>query len=307
MPVPLYLITGFLGSGKTTLLRRFLDTFADDIRTGVIQNEFAAVHVDADELKCSGKTFHLLEVNRGSVFCVCLVADFKRTLAQFVDEHRPEALFLEATGLADPIAVAELFSAPELQRRLFLARVWCVVDAAKFLLLEKVNLCMSRQVRTADAVIINKTDAADEATIVAVENRISRLNPAAEIYRTAFCELSAAELRAGLQPAAAAARPKAAPHERPLGRPAVGTAVIKTPRKIGRAALERFTDQVAATAWRIKGLVHCADDVPLMVQTVFGKTQYYSMPDYRGLTELIVIGPHVRQQTIVERFRMMCE
>ena len=111
MPIPFYLINGFLGSGKTTLLKRILNEYADDKKIGVIQNEFAAINVDSAELQREQKTFAILEVNRGSVFCVCLLSDFITSLRHFIDDHHPEALFLEASGLSDPISIIELLSA----------------------------------------------------------------------------------------------------------------------------------------------------------------------------------------------------
>lgn len=300
MPAPFYMVTGFLGSGKTTLLKRFVASFADDLRLGIVQNEFTALNVDGEELRLTGKPFHLLEINRGSVFCVCLIADFKTSLSQFVDEYQPQAVFLEASGLADPIAVTEMFYAPELQQRLYLARIWCIVDASTFLLLEKANLRMTHQVRVADVVIINKTDLVDEKIRAAVEERVRQINPAAEVVTAAFCETP---LPRSLTDEPSAFHAKELSPEASLPRPQIGTAVVKTVRKITRARLDEFLSVQAPTAFRIKGFVQLSAGAPVLVQLVFGRTQILPAPGYTGVTELIAVGPDVRQQEFVQQFR----
>ena len=136
--IPFFLVAGFLGSGKTTLLKHFLNTYADNKRIVVIQNEFASANIDSKELKNTGKSFKLYEMNRGSVFCVCLISDFKNVLVELVDSYNPDAIVLEASGLADPIAIAQFLQAEELRHRLFLAHIWSIVDAEKFLQIVKV-------------------------------------------------------------------------------------------------------------------------------------------------------------------------
>lgn len=95
--IPFYLVTGFLGSGKTTLLKRYLDKYSDEKKIAVIQNEFAEINVDSRELRKTGKSFELLEMNNGSVFCVCLLGDFVSSLSDFILQHHPDMIVLEAS------------------------------------------------------------------------------------------------------------------------------------------------------------------------------------------------------------------
>src|SRR6056297_2750368 len=125
--IPFFLITGFLGSGKTTLLKQVLNKHADNSKIAIIQNEFAPASIDGTDLKHTGKHFEILEINKGSVFCVCLLSDFINSLSCFVDEHQPDAVFLEASGLADPIAIIELLQSPKLRNKLYLAHSWCII------------------------------------------------------------------------------------------------------------------------------------------------------------------------------------
>ena len=121
--IPFILLTGFLGSGKTTFLKRLLARYSSDGKIGIIQNEFAPGSVDGTELMQSGMPFEILEVNNGSVLCVCLLGSFVKSLRIFVEECRPDALILEASGLSDPISIGEMLQAPDLSGRLFLSHI----------------------------------------------------------------------------------------------------------------------------------------------------------------------------------------
>ena len=152
------MVTGFLGSGKTTFLKNIINHFSESMRIGIIQNEFAPGAVDGTELKSTGRLFKLLEVNNGSVFCVCLLGSFVKSLSDFVEVHQPDMIFMEASGLSDPIAVAEMLQGEKLSEQVYLAHIWCIMDAANFDKLSKRLPRIQHQVRVADTVVINKTD-----------------------------------------------------------------------------------------------------------------------------------------------------
>ena len=65
--IPLYIVTGFLGSGKTTFLKHVLAGYAERMKIGIIQNEFAPGNSDGVDVKEKGKQFEILETNNGSV------------------------------------------------------------------------------------------------------------------------------------------------------------------------------------------------------------------------------------------------
>ena len=83
--IPMQLVTGFLGSGKTTFLKNYLDEFSGSRKIGIIQNEFSEVNIDTLEIQQNKPGFEILEVNNGSVFCVCLLGSFVDSLAAFID------------------------------------------------------------------------------------------------------------------------------------------------------------------------------------------------------------------------------
>src|SRR4030042_6503640 len=101
---PVYLIAGFLGSGKTTFIQQAIDHFSGKCRTGIVQNEFAPASIDGKELKrMTSSDFDLLEINNGSIFCVCLLSGLIFSLKKFVEKYQPDILLIESSGLSDVI------------------------------------------------------------------------------------------------------------------------------------------------------------------------------------------------------------
>ena len=103
-----------MGSGKTTFLKRMLAAHQSEKKIAIIQNEFAPANIDGEDLKRDGKNFEILEINNGSVFCVCLLSNFISSLTEFIKAHKPDVIFLEASGLSDPIAIAQLLDFEDL-------------------------------------------------------------------------------------------------------------------------------------------------------------------------------------------------
>ena len=306
--IPFFMVTGFLGSGKTTLLKRFLNAFSDGRRIGVVQNEFAPGRADGAELRRTGRPFDLLEINRGSVFCVCLLSDFVRSLAEFADRVRPDAVILEATGLADPIAVGQLIHAPEMENRFVLSRIWCMADAERFLELEATVRQVGRQVRVADAVAVNRSDRVTESRLAEVESRIRALNPFAEIFRTTFARIpiESAFPASGTGTVAERLSAENGGFES-CGRPDIGSAVVKTVRPIAPERLEAFLAVESPGLHRIKGFVRLDDGSTAAVQGCFGEVRTETVTDFSGPTEIIAMGPEVSQEGFSRAFFDMLE
>jgi len=95
-----FLITGFLGSGKTTFLNRVIDVFPKDKKMTILMNEFGEVGIDGTLVE--GDEIDMLEISRGSIFCVCVKTDFIKGLYELNTKIRPDVLIIESTGVANP-------------------------------------------------------------------------------------------------------------------------------------------------------------------------------------------------------------
>ena len=96
--IPTIILTGFLGAGKTTLLNRLIEHYNSE-RTVLLINEFGQVSIDG-ELLAEGN-YEKIELNKGSLFCICVRTDFIFEVERIAKELKPELLIIEATGLAD--------------------------------------------------------------------------------------------------------------------------------------------------------------------------------------------------------------
>ena len=69
-------------------------------RIAVLVNEFGEIGLDGALIH--GKDFDLLEISRGSIFCVCVKTDFIRALHEVANRIRPDLLIMESTGRSRP-------------------------------------------------------------------------------------------------------------------------------------------------------------------------------------------------------------
>ena len=156
---PLTVIGGFLGAGKTTFLNRLLARARG--RYAVLVNDFGAVNVDAGLIADhDGAT---LRLTNGCV-CCSLSDGFIDTLLRVLGEEPPfDAVVIEASGVGDPWAIAEIAL---VDPGLTLAGVVVLTDAERIAALlrdERLGDTVARQVRAADLVVLNKLDLVDEA------------------------------------------------------------------------------------------------------------------------------------------------
>ena len=289
--IPFFLVTGFLGSGKTTFLKGILNKYASEKKIAIIQNEFAPANVDGAELKKEGKKFEILEINNGSVFCVCLLSNFTSSLKAFVVEHKPDMIFLEASGLSDPIAIAQLLDFEDLKKDMYLAKVWTIVDAASFLKQQNLINTVQHQVRIADVVIINKTDLSSKGQVEEVEKVVRLLNPFSKTFRSSYCDISDQEL--AIEDIHETVAEKTHEQNAQLesgGRPEIGVGVFRSSRGISKKKLIQFIDIYSKKTIRIKGFAKLANGGGVAVQTSYEYKEFKDVEDFKGSTELIVMG-----------------
>lgn len=186
-PISLYLISGFLGAGKTTFLQRLLPKLPQG-RLGLLVNEFGSVGIDGAML--GDGTLKLVEINQGSIFCACLKDGFVRTLKAF-SEQPIDHLLIEASGMADPAGMPSVLRrlSPYLERGYAYRGMICLVDCVTFLEYADVLLPVQNQVRTADLIVLNKTDLVSAAQQEAVRREVRALNGDAVVYQTSYAEV----------------------------------------------------------------------------------------------------------------------
>jgi G3E family GTPase len=187
MLVKATILTGFLGSGKTTLLNRLLVHPAFS-RAAVLVNEFGPVGIDHDLLTYTSERIAVLA---GGCICCAVREDIEEAVRHLFELQEAgkiaafDRLFVETSGLADPVPLVYTFkSSPLLASRLELCGTVATVDA----LLGNQTLSRfpeaAKQVALADTIVLTKSDLqADVDALVELEAEILRVNPWASVLR----------------------------------------------------------------------------------------------------------------------------
>lgn len=179
-----FLITGFLGSGKTTLLNRLTKAFAPDLKIMILMNEFGEIGIDG--LLVEGEDLDILEISRGSIFCVCVKTDFIKGMARIAQEIRPDVLIVEATGTADPGDMKRDLGLSVFQGRFHFREQICLIDALNFTAVYEAFASVEKQLAGATRFILNKTDLATPAEIRHIREILRRHHPDPLVDETTF-------------------------------------------------------------------------------------------------------------------------
>ncbi len=182
-PIALTVIGGFLGAGKTTLLNGLLRE-AGDRRLAVLVNDFGAINIDAELVR--SRAGNLISLTNGCI-CCGVSGDFIGELALLRDrDDPPEHVVVEASGVGDPGAIAVLGDMPGYRRDA--AVVVADAETVRARATDEVTGSMvTRQLRAADLLVLNKTDLVAPAELTATQAWLREVaGPSTAIVRTSF-------------------------------------------------------------------------------------------------------------------------
>jgi len=275
------LLTGFLGAGKTTFLKRLLDDYKDE-KISVIINEFGKVNIDAKLVKGDG--IELAELSNGSVFCACIKDKFVDTLIEMAQKGFTY-LFIEASGLADPSNMAGILNGIKQHTGdgYLLEGAVCIVDGQTFLDMVEILPALERQVKYANAIIVNKADLIDEEQYDETVNRIKQINDNTQIYKTSYCEVDIRTLVNEISYQITESEETTNTFE---SRPP--TVILHADEKVDLEKLTQFTKAVAPHTFRIKGFVDTTEGV--VEVSAVGENVQITPWDRDEKTELVIIS-----------------
>ncbi|MFC5448265.1 CobW family GTP-binding protein [Paenibacillus aestuarii] len=186
--ITVFILSGFLGSGKTTLLTRAIDYFTESGRKpAVIMNEIGEVNLDGQMIASEVPMSELL----GGCICCSSRGDLGSALHELAMNEQPDVIFIESTGIANPLEIIDEVTDASLILPIELKAVITVVDAMHLLDLSRTSRgktfrLMQEQIRCANLLLLNKTDLLDPMGRQEAEALVRDWNPYAHLQFTVF-------------------------------------------------------------------------------------------------------------------------
>jgi len=296
MSIPLHIVCGLFGSGKTTFLKNYMQQFGAQKRIGIIQNEFSPVGIDTKELYIQNGEYKILEINNGSVFCVCLLGSFIPSLKQFIQDTQTDELIMEASGMSDPLGITQILQSKALKEKVHAGYYWTVIDAFNFKRDTVLRNRLELQIRIADVLILNKTDLVSEDEIAEIKGKLKALNPFAKTEETTFCDIKISAEKKAFDFLAVS-------ENKPSTRPNIATTVLKSHLRISLTNLKQFLHDVSQEAMRYKGFVLLENNKSVLIHGVFEHYEIQEINSAFTQTELIIIGSSEKSQALENKFK----
>jgi len=232
-----------------------------------------------------------------------LLDDFISRLGAFISKFNPEAIFLEATGLADPVSLGQILQSPEVESHIFLGGVWTVVDCLNFTKSHKYLQRVRHQIQIADIILFNKSDLVypDENILqqvaewnpfgtkhISENGRFDKIDSVLDqelgfIGTKTFDKIE--EIQGGSLP-----------------RPDIGSCVIRTQKAFSENAIREFHFANKHNIIRMKGYAKCPDGTYLLVQSVYEDLSFKKALNWSGPTEIILMGSGLKPGPISKEF-----
>jgi G3E family GTPase len=303
-------VCGLLGSGKTTFIRNFLKGGTE--RTVVLVNDFGAAGIDGEIFAANG--IESVELPNGCVCCT-LQFDLITTIEKIAKEFAPEHLVIEPSGVASPSGVLEALASAHVGP----ATVVGIVDAAEFTELLEAGVYgrfFEDQITSADVILVNKTDLAEEEKIVETIRRIEPVNPGAIVLRSVNAEVRGASLPlpAGERPALERLNRENSEKSSAVCRREVDhlhfeTLSFKLNQRTKLASLSGFFHDLAKGRYgkvvRAKALIQ-TEEGPYRFDVVFEKVDTIRFDKDIGEGRIVVIGEALNKPAIEKALLEVC-
>jgi len=151
----------------------------------VIENEFGQEGIDAELIEESRE--ELIQISNGCICCV-VRGDFIAAVNRLLNSGKKiDYIIIEASGVSEPLPVAQSFLMDSFAGRVHLDSIVCVIDADNFdqKLIVTVPTAIE-QLEFADIIIVNKQDLVNQAKKKQLLTLIQDINPHAPIFETKY-------------------------------------------------------------------------------------------------------------------------
>jgi len=273
--IPTTVFSGFLGSGKTTIISNLIDELqANNQQVIYIKNEIGDTDIDGKVLE--GKGIKTKELLNGCICCT-LVGPFISSINEIVETFSPDKIIIEASGAADPSALALMISLhPNLARD----GVIGIIDVVNFEGYKDLSVTAQNQTKFTDLIIFNKIELVDIAKKKAVVGYVRELNAHSPIIEAPNGKISS-KLVFGLNSKdlptllAEVESPNAGqPNTDHIQEDQIQTFNLKPLGKFNKDELEKTINETPKNIFRIKGFVKLTDDKFYLMNSVGKRTDF---------------------------------
>lgn len=302
--IPVGVIGGFLGAGKTTLVNHLVASGAQ--KFGIIVNEFGETGIDGSLIE-NVDTDGIAELSNG---CLCCVGreDLVSALFKLISrKDKPDYILIELSGLADPVPVAQTVLDPFARTKFELDSIIGVADARNLEQTLRDGPEGAVQLAYASVIVLNKTDLANPAQVDEAEALIRKINPLAQVFRTAQSRVNPQDLL-HLRAFSLDWRPQNYQH---LHTPNLQSFTLSAEGLLERPKVNEFIDQYLISrpdaVFRAKGFLSVKGfDKQVLFQSV---REIFSLElsqePLQARSRLVVIGRGLNQFEYEEAFRAL--
>lgn len=178
--VPVTIVTGFLGSGKSTLINSVLKSSKK--KFGLLVNEFGDVSLESSIIQ-KNEEDEIIELSNGCMCCVMrddIIDSIKKLIERSPDLDQ---IIIEASGLSDPIPIAQTILQDTLNGKIRLDAIIAVVDALNAEMSMNEFIVSVSQIKNADYIVITKSVEADKEVLDNLDLIIKTANPKAKKFK----------------------------------------------------------------------------------------------------------------------------
>ncbi|UCZ54201.1 GTP-binding protein [Bacillus shivajii] len=304
--IPVVVLSGFLGSGKTTLLKHMLHRCEEKKMTpAVLINEIGKTDMDGEiVLQTNGS--QIVEKLLDGCICCNKKSEVTESMIKLL-QKKPDVIFIELTGVANPEEVVDSLTEPQLREYLYLDKVVTVLDGENLLEYNSIfeadrELVRTtrRQIQVADLLIVNKVDLISNSHKEKVNKAIIKQNAVSPIYYTTYSKIDVDHLllnigkiknKRTLRVNEDSTHPHHSHHhahnqDKSFSR--INTLTLSITQPIKSTKIEKFLKKWRPNLLRAKGYISLKKGTYLLQHAM--KRSSWEPTDYKGNQYLVLIG-----------------
>lgn len=292
---PTTIFSGFLGSGKTTIISHLIEILQKNGEQVIyIKNEIGDTDIDSKVLE--GKGIKTKELLNGCICCT-LVGPFINSINEVVETFKPDRILIEASGAADPSALALMISSHPLLER---DGVIAIIDVVNFEGYKDLSVTAQNQTKFTDLIVFNKIELVDiqkKQTVVGYVRELNTLSPIIEapngkVDPSVIFGLNTHELDKLL-------KTDHKTHHNHIEQDEIGSFTLYSDKQHSKNEIENLIKNLPKNIFRCKGFITTNNNEIFIFNTVGNRTTFLEAPkdfkinDHTGV--FVFIGYHANE------------